>query len=48
VKLSDLKLNQGQPVGKLTVAGGRTYSGNVSSQLVPTEPFKFLPGSPKP
>lgn len=48
IKLSDLKLAQGQPVRKLTVAGGRSYSGNASSQMVPTQPFRFLSGTPKP
>lgn len=48
VKLGDLNLNQGQPVRKLTVAGGRTYSGNASSQFVASEPFKFLSGDSNP
>lgn len=48
VNLDALNLAQGQPVRKLTVAGGRTYNGNVSSQMVQAEPFKFLPSSPKP
>jgi choloylglycine hydrolase len=48
VKLGDLNLAQGQPVRKLTVAGGRTYNGNVSSQMAQSEPFKFLPGVHKP
>lgn len=47
VKLGDLNLNQGQPVRKLTVAGGRTYSGNASSQFAPSAPFKFLGGPPR-
>jgi len=48
VKIGDLNLAQGQPVRKLALAGGRTYNGNVSSQMVDAEPFKFLPGIHKP
>jgi choloylglycine hydrolase len=48
VKIKDLSLGQGQPVRKLTVAGGRTFSGNVSTQLVPSSPFKFLTGKAQP
>lgn len=29
---------------KFTVAGGRTYGGDASSQLRPSEPFPFLSG----
>ena len=32
VKIKDLNLGQSQPVRKLTVAGGRTYSGNALRQ----------------
>jgi choloylglycine hydrolase len=48
VNLSDLNLSQGQPVRKLTLAGGRTYSGNVSSQFTPANAFQFLGGKPQP
>ena len=48
VKINDLSLNQGHPVRKLTVAGGRTYSGNVSNQMVPAQPFRFLSSTPRP
>jgi penicillin V acylase-like amidase (Ntn superfamily) len=44
IQLAGLNLNQGQPVRKLTVAGGRTYSGDASSELRPSEPFPFLSG----
>lgn len=44
IQLAGLNLNQGQPVRKLTVAGGRTYGGDASSQLRPSEPFPFLSG----
>ncbi|MFZ9620533.1 MAG: linear amide C-N hydrolase [Prochlorococcaceae cyanobacterium] len=46
IKLDELKLNAGQPVRRLDASGGRTYSGDVSRQLVPAQPFAFLPGKP--
>lgn len=46
VNVDDLDLQPGAPVRKLMVAGARTYSGNVASQFVVAQPFKFLPGIP--
>jgi choloylglycine hydrolase len=46
VKLDELNLNPGQPVRRLNASGGRTYSGDVSKQFEPAQPFPFLPGKP--
>jgi penicillin V acylase-like amidase (Ntn superfamily) len=43
VSMADLDLKPGAPVKKLTVAGGRVYSGNVASRFEPAAPFTFLP-----
>ena len=45
VPLADLDLKEGAPVKKLTVAGGKVYSGNVADKFVATPSFKFLPAS---
>ncbi len=45
VPLSDLDLKEGAPVKKLTVAGGKVYSGNVADKFVPTTSFAFLPAT---
>lgn len=46
VMLDELNLNVGQPVRRLDASGGRTYSGDVSKQFQPAQPFAFLPGKP--
>jgi penicillin V acylase-like amidase (Ntn superfamily) len=43
VHMADLDLAVGAPVKKLTVAGGRMYSGNVASKFETAKPFAFLP-----
>jgi choloylglycine hydrolase len=43
VPMADLDLAAGAPVKKLTVAGGRMYSGNVASRFETAKPFAFLP-----
>ncbi len=43
VPLADLDLKEGAVIKKLTVAGGRIYSGNAADKFVPAQPFKFLP-----
>ena len=42
VSMADLDLKAGAPVKKLTVAGGKVYSGNVASRFEPAKPFTFL------
>ena len=42
IPLSDLNLAKGAPVMKLTIAGGRVYSGNTAKLFEPAEPFQFL------
>lgn len=46
VPLADLDLRAGAPVKKLTIAGGRVYSGNAAAQFAVAPPFAFLPASP--
>lgn len=43
VKLSDLDLTEGAPVKKLTMAGGRVYSGNTAASFEPAPMLHFLP-----
>lgn len=45
VTLSKFDFAPATPVMKLTVAGGKVYSGNVVDQFVKAEPFKFLPAA---
>ncbi len=47
VPLADLDFAEGAPVKKLTVAGGRVYSGNAAAQFEETTPFTFLPAEAK-
>jgi penicillin V acylase-like amidase (Ntn superfamily) len=47
VPLSELDLKEGAPVKKLTVAGGKIYSGSVAGMFEPAEPFSFLPATAK-
>jgi penicillin V acylase-like amidase (Ntn superfamily) len=46
VPLADLDLRAGAPVKKLTVAGGKVYSGNAAASFEKAEPFAFLPALP--
>lgn len=45
VTLSDFDFKEGTPVKKLTVAGGKIYSGNVSNKFEPATAFTFLPAN---
>jgi len=45
VPLADLDFKEGAPVKKLTIAGGKVYSGNVADKFVPTPSFAFLPAN---
>ena len=47
VRLDALNLSSGEPVRRLDASGGRTYSGDVSTQFEPAQPFPFLPGQAK-
>lgn len=44
IPLDDLDLSEGAPVRKLTIAGGKVYSGNATSAFEEAEPFPFLQG----
>lgn len=44
IPLADLDLSEGAPVRKLTIAGGKVYSGNATSAFEEAEPFPFLQG----
>lgn len=46
VVLSDLNLKNGAPVKKLTLTGGKIYSGNTASYFEIAKPFAFLPAKP--
>jgi len=43
VPLKELDLKPGAPVRKLTVSGGKTYSGDAAGDFVTTPSFTFLP-----
>ncbi len=43
VDLADLNFAQGQPVKKLTLTGGRIYSGDAAAKFENAKPFAFLP-----
>lgn len=43
VPLSDLNFTPGAPVKKLTLTGGKIYSGNAAPQFTDAKPFAFLP-----
>lgn len=45
VQLADLDLKEGAQVKKLTVSGGKIYSGNTSKLFEPAPPFEFLPAT---
>lgn len=42
VPLSDLDLKAGAPVKKLTLTGGKVYSGNAAKLFEPATPFSFM------
>lgn len=46
VPLSELDLKEGAPVKKLTLTGGKTYSGSAAAQFAPAQPFPFLASKP--
>lgn len=43
VPLLDLDFKEGAPVKKLTLVGGKVYSGNAARHFERAEPFEFLP-----
>lgn len=47
VPLADLDMAEGAPVKKLTVEGGRVYSGNAAAEFEAATPFTFLPADAK-
>lgn len=46
VALSDLDLKSGAPVKKLSLTGGKVYSGNAVDRFEVSKPFAFLPAKP--
>ena len=46
VNLADINFKEGAPVKKLTVAGGKIYSGNTADKFEPAQPFPFLNANP--
>ncbi len=46
VPLSELDLEENSGVKKLTLAGGKIYSGNAAGNFEPAQPFTFLPADP--
>ena len=47
IPLAGLDFTAGQPVKKLKLLGGETYSGDASASLTPAQPFAFLPARPE-
>ncbi|AMV36307.1 linear amide C-N hydrolase [Planctomyces sp. SH-PL62] len=45
--LDAMDFEPGAPVKKLALAGGRTFSGDATSEFEPSSPFPFLPGKPE-
>jgi penicillin V acylase-like amidase (Ntn superfamily) len=43
VPLADLDFGEGAPVKKLTLTGGKVYSGNTADKFEPAKPFAFMP-----
>ena len=43
VSLADLDFGEGAEVKKLTLTGGKIYSGNAADKFEPAKPFAFLP-----
>ena len=46
IDLGKVDLTPGAPVGKLTIAQGEVFAGEVSGEFRPSAPFTFLPGHP--
>lgn len=46
VDFKDLDFSKGAPIKKLTVAGGKVYSGNTAKQFEATPSFEFLKADP--
>lgn len=46
VALSDLDLKNGATIKKLSLTGGKIYSGNAASNFETAKPFDFLPAKP--
>ncbi len=42
VDFSNIDFNTGAPVKKLTLTGGKIYSGNAAAKFEPSQPFSFL------
>lgn len=47
VALDKLDLKPGAPIKKLTIQHGEVFSGEVSGEFKPAEPFRFLPAKPE-
>jgi choloylglycine hydrolase len=47
VPLADLDFTAGAAVKKLELAGGKTYNGNASAQMIDAQPFQFLQADAK-
>jgi choloylglycine hydrolase len=47
VPLNELDLKEGAPVKKLTLQGGKTYSGSAAGKFEPAKPFAILPAEAK-
>jgi len=47
VPLAELDLKEGAPAKKLSLVGGKTYSGSAASKFESAEPFAFLQGTVK-
>jgi penicillin V acylase-like amidase (Ntn superfamily) len=43
VPISEMNFQEGAPVKKLTLVGGKTYSGDAANEFEDAQPFKFLP-----
>ena len=46
VSFERLDFKPGAPVKKLTIQNGEVFSGEVTGDFKPAEPFKFLPATP--
>lgn len=47
VPLKEIDFKEGTGVRKLTLTGGKVYSGNVAKKFKPAKPFTFLPAKPE-
>jgi choloylglycine hydrolase len=43
IPISEMNFQEGAPVKKLTLVGGKTFSGNAANEFEDAQPFKFLP-----